>query len=85
MTSISEEPCDSGGTGCGHLRPIGYEIVGRVVTSFLAETTARVRRKRGSPALRSALAIAPSATSPSSSASVESFSSASLPAPPSSR
>ena len=70
--------CDSGGAnGCGHLRPIGYEIVGRVVTSFLAETTARVRRKRGSPALRSALAIAPSATSPSSSASVESFSSAS--------
>ena len=41
--------CDSGGImGCGHLRPIGYEVIATVITTFLADATAKVRRKQQS-------------------------------------
>jgi hypothetical protein len=45
--------CDSGGVnGCGHLRPVGYALVGRVITSYLAEATERARNDNHRPNLR---------------------------------
>ena len=37
--------CDSGGLlGCGHLRPIGYQVLSLTISTFIAEAAARVRR-----------------------------------------
>lgn len=39
--------CESGGTmGCGHLRPLGYRVVARVITTYLDEASRRVERER---------------------------------------
>ena len=48
--------CDRGGVmGCGHLSPLGYEVIAQVVSTYIADVAARVHRRQRRPRAEAAM------------------------------